>query len=437
MELLHREAGRSGNNDTYASQSDDDDDGDDDDGVFDPVLSDPKNMTNELNYLSLLKRTSLYELSSSSSRSLTKHKTKKHGSSSSGSSFSFDKDVTMDNSSKENKDSIRKESLKESKFEDLDVNDDGDDDDNNYFFHIAFTPVECTIICSTILMGRLFKEPLKLCHKLGFDDVQVLDETFVCLQIDSDGAYDHNYRILQLTKPLSENNISLFFLSSHFGDLVLIPSQLEDKVISILTKNSFEFSDVSGSYIISNSYSPVKTDDNHCSQHLEDRVFQLFKQSNIRPLINHKVSLLLTGSRPSDVEDTLLKTAKIIGSNIIPDYFVITRTSINEVSLILPRSSKTRSILGFHSRHLIGSTQDIINPITIDLTRLPLDSTGIVSGMAGKIINGINSLPALEYPFELNYLSMARSAIIMIPKENILLVTEILNSVDYNALGHQ
>lgn len=294
----------------------------------------------------------------------------------------------------------------------------------SYFFHIAFSPMECTMICSESVVNRLFKEPLHICEVLGYKDVKLINETFVSLQIDS-GSNDR-HRILELTKPLSENNISLFFISSHFSDIVLIPHTLEDKVVNILQNNNFAFSDISGSYIIKTALLPIQRIE---SNELENHTFSLFKTANIKPIVNKNVSLLLTGSRSNDVNRTISQTSANISKNKIPDYFAITRTSINEVSLILPKSSQERSQLGFHSKHLIGSTQDIVNPITIDLLKLAIDSTGIVAGVASRIINSVD-IACLE----LNYLSMARSAILLIPKEDIDVVETVLNDIDYNVL---
>lgn len=337
----------------------------------------------------------------------------------------------IDNSSKDIDQGLSLTETKSSSGDDPD-----DEEDENYFFHIAYTPTEVTIICSTRRMATSFAEPLDVCKRLQYNDVELIDQTFLNLQIDSDGSYSNNLRILELTRPLSENGISLFFISSHFSDIVLIPFELKEKVISILTKQNFKFSDISNSYIVTKSMDeeiPIPLQFEDASKNLETNTFDLFKKSNIKPKINSKVKLLLTGSRSGEIINTILKSAQIISSNKVTDYFAITRTSMNEVSLILPKSAKKRSQMGFNSSNIIGSDQDIIVPISIDLTKLPLDSTGIVAGLASKIINGYKKFPQeLQTTFEMNYLSMARSAILMIPQENLHLVSKILKSVDYN-----
>ncbi|KAG7661718.1 uncharacterized protein J8A68_004776 [[Candida] subhashii] len=311
---------------------------------------------------------------------------------------------------------------------------DVDDDSENYFFHIALTPTECTIVCSSRLMDCYFKEAIKVCSELNYDNVQLLPESYISLQVDSDGSFDRSLRILELTEPLSENNISLFFLSSHFNDIVLIPYDLKDKVVNILTKKYFEFSDISNSYIsLSDSTDTPNSEAAHSSTRaLEDHTFKLFNQANIKPSIHENVKLLLTGARAGEVSNSIAKTSKILSiPTNIPDYFAITRTSINEVSLILPRSSKRRNKMGFDSKYIIGSTQDIIIPIMIDFSKLPLDSTGIVAGVASKLINGMR-LTHNDYLFELNYFSMAKSGVIMIPQENVEVISQILGKASSN-----
>lgn len=319
---------------------------------------------------------------------------------------------------------------------DSDNEDDIEDEDEeveNYFFHLAFTPQECTIICSTRLMNLLFKQPLNLCQQLKYHDCKLIDQVFLSIQVDSDGSFYYSERILELTKPLSDNRIPLFFFLTHFNDIVLFPFDLKEKVIDILSQHKFEFSDISNSYILTGvNNEQLDLDINDSDRSLEYVTFDTFKKVGITPIINNKTKLLLTGARSGEINNTLLKTARVLSSfDLIPKYFAITRTSLNEISLILPKSSKIRSSMGFTSKNIIGSTQDVIVPITIDFSKLPLDSTGIVSGVASKLLYGLRE-SNIQTSFEMNYLSMAQSGIIMIPEENLKIIQSILE--DYNEL---
>lgn len=336
----------------------------------------------------------------------------------------------IDNSSKPN----NLDQLIDTESDEDNTTEDSDEEDS-YFFHIAFTPKECTVMCSSKVMYTLFKEPLK--HSRATDPlstVKLLDEEFVTLQVDSSDGYDNSSKVLLLTKPLSTNNIPLFFLSTHFGDIVLIPETSREKVIKILSQKNFEFSNLSNSYINVklDELTPIgvgSSGSNSPNLDIEQKAFVLFNDANVTPIINKSTKLLLTGSRLGEVSKTLLKTATNLASIDIqsesfPEYFAVTRTSLNEVSLLLPKSSKKRAKLGFPSKCIIGSTQDAIIPITIDLNALPLDSTGIVAGLASRLLRG--SKTRSQFPLEMSYLSMARSGIVMVPQEDIELITSIL-----------
>jgi hypothetical protein len=268
-------------------------------------------------------------------------------------------------------------------------------------------------------MDQCFLQAVEVCKQLNYKDVQVLPETYLSLCVDCDGSTDTSLRILELTKPLSENNISLFFISSYFNDVVLIPYDLKDRVVSILRKKNFEFLDISNSYIPAWGSSPIGTefDFEQGSRKLELQTFETFKEEGIEPVIDSKNLLLLTGSRSSDIHSTILKTCKILSAtDYIPPFFGITMANF-QCSLLLPKSRKQRQQLGFESPYIMGSLLDTIIPISIDLSKLEINATGIVAGLAIRL-----STVGVLY-----YLSMARSAVIMIPEENIELVGRILD----------
>ena len=224
---------------------------------------------------------------------------------------------------------------------------------------------------------------------------------------------------MELTKPLSENDVALFYISSHFNDIVLIPSDLRDRVQQILILEHFIFSESSNSYI---STYDIEEREQPALLESHKKTFELLAREEIHPQIHEKHKVLLTGARPGEIKYCVLKTIKLISlaNTSQPSYFAITRTFSNELSLVLPKSPKLRSRYGFKSTSTIGLSQDVLVPVAMDLSKLPLNCTGIVAGLANKlIIQGGNVL-------EIGYLSMAKSAVILIPKEDIDLVRNIL-----------
>lgn len=401
--LLHAEARKTGQSDDESESASEDDESDYDSYFSSVAPEDPCKQ----------KR--------GSSPYLAGHNSEKSWSSgSSGPRQKFTDSVQIDNSSKDLPLNTKEDHLESDTSSGMS---EVSSDTTNYFFHVAFSPNECTIMCSQSAATEFFTEPLKVCKNLGYNNVQLLERQFLSLQVDTDGVFNNSSRILELTRPFSENNISLYFLSSHFSDIVLIPFEFKDKVTQILAQQNFEFSHLSNSYI--GTSGKQLTAENFLGPKLHPN-FETYN-SQITPEINYNLKLLLTGSRPGEENNTILKTAKLISSNRVPSYFSITRTSSSEVSLILPKSSKARAVMGFGSKFIIGSTDDFLLPITVDLTTLPLDSAGIVSGLASKIIAGIKQAPdSADNSYEMCYLSMAKSGIIMIPQENMALVARVL-----------
>lgn len=297
------------------------------------------------------------------------------------------------------------------------------------FFHIAYTLLECTVICSASLFDRLFRKPLAVCLKLGYKDVVVINDEFFSLQIDNEGLENGSDRILEFTRPLSELGISLFFLLSHFSDIVLIPQSFKTQVVDILALKNFVYSPNTNSYLIDNTKEVKEPDLPTGLLDLQKRTQELFRDHNIRPKIHTSKKCLLTGARPGEVRNSIDKTSACIAAGTVPEYFAITRTAIDEISLLLPGSMKRRSKLGFDARCIVGLSLDAIIPITVDLSKLPLDSTGIVAGLASSLLESMKSDAEESMSLEMNYLSMACSAVIMIPEENLTVVTEMVKNI--------
>lgn len=273
---------------------------------------------------------------------------------------------------------------------------------DNLFFHIAYSPNECTVVCESRAMQHFFKLALDLCAQLGYDDVVLLPGHYISFQIDSDGGYDHSRRIIELTKPLLDNGISLFFLLTHFNDMVLIPASARDTLDAIVSGNVLH---------------PPPETPTPCP----------LIANSISPVIDSHTKLLLTGARLGATLSALLKSAQVIAQCAdIPPYFAITRTAASEVLFVLPRSGRQRRRMGFAPTDIVGSAMDVIVPVTVDLRLVPLDSTGIVLGLALRLVDAVQTIPGDTCLYEMSYLSMARLGIVLIPRENIHVIAQIL-----------
>ncbi|OUM51479.1 hypothetical protein BVG19_g582 [[Candida] boidinii] len=355
-------------------------------------------------------------------------------------------------------------------------------EDDGYFFHLAFSPDEVTIMCSKEIMNQFLATPIDASINLNLD-VELLPESFLILQVVSDGE-SGGKRILELTEPLAKKDIPLFFISNHFSDIVLIPSEQKNKSIEILKNNNFvltkdnddlnfsgynsknfdnfkgfTFKDSFNTHNITNDDVDddkgkiiddengensdiddlILTDSTIKEKSLNEKTFQLFKDSKIVPYLNTRIKLLLNGIKSSYssknlklIAETLSKsmvsfntstppTSSSTGLNIFPQYFAITRTPTGEIGLLLPQNYKC---FNFNISSLSGSKNDFFHPLAIDLKKLPTNSKGIVAGVAIDLANdGVN---------EMNYLSFGKSGVVMIPGEYSDNVRESLNRHNLN-----
>lgn len=69
---------------------------------------------------------------------------------------------------------------------------------------------------------------------------------------------------------------------------------------------------------------------------------------------------------------------------------------------------------------LLGSKEDVLIPIVLDLRGLPVDSTGIVCGVAGRLVgNTKGGLTDNMEAVEMSYLSTARAGTVMVAEDDI------------------
>lgn len=74
------------------------------------------------------------------------------------------------------------------------------------FVNVSVTPVECSIVCSTLLADQLFR-PLR--ESLDIDlktQVTISDEEYLVIQVEGEGL-DAGQRVLELTSPLAMNGV--------------------------------------------------------------------------------------------------------------------------------------------------------------------------------------------------------------------------------------
>lgn len=312
------------------------------------------------------------------------------------------------------------------------------------FINVSFTPVECSVICPTELVGILFGKALdqaSIFSKSTFSGKpKALQGQYLAIQVDGDGA-DSGSRILEITAPLSSAGIPIFFIPTYFSDYVLVPSHAQSAVSTALESYGFVFSNTANSYVTQKQDQPPPPQQQQEQEQeqtvplspylssLGDQTFDKFMAHGVRPTIDVHTKLLLTGARTSPRTAAAAASSALHASSTMylaivetlinpPDYFSVTVVDGGaEVSFII----NEETVSAFPSDLLLGSPTDFVIPITFDLSSLPEDSTGIVAGVASRLLK--------KSPGELmqmSYLSTAKTGVVMIPAEDLNTAKEAL-----------
>ena len=102
------------------------------------------------------------------------------------------------------------------------------------------------------------------------------------------------------------------------------------------------------------------------------------------------------------------------------EFFSLTLTESEAPSLLLERNA----ISSFPADSLLGVKDDVLVPITLNLEPLPLEATGIVCGVASKLVGG--GCGGVMSSVEMSYLSTARGAAVMVDERDLERATELL-----------
>ena len=135
---------------------------------------------------------------------------------------------------------------------------------------------------------------------------------------------------------------------------------------------------------------------------LQVRTFSLLKRHNIVPTVDPNIRLIqcagskdtLNNGRSTHGVQLQLGLVKCFVQQ--PRFLSLTLTDTEPASLLIEK----RLLSNFRSDDvvLLGSRNDVLIPITLDLNRLPLESTGIVCGVAGRLVGATTTTTTTETP---------------------------------------
>ncbi|KAF2113591.1 ACT domain-containing protein [Lophiotrema nucula] len=312
------------------------------------------------------------------------------------------------------------------------------------FVNISITPIECSVVCSRKLAGELFIPARDALDPASRSRVSITNDDFVVMQVDGEGL-DAGQRVLELTSPLALAGISIFFITTYFSDYILVPQRHRAQVVHALEDRGFQFEDQTSSYVNPNpshgrnhsstssfEVAPPGTPPPATVSELQIKTFATLKRRNIVPTVGSGLRLVQCAGRrdsyhsngisqsrnrssmTSAADDALhLGLVKCLISQPYPQFLSLTLTDTEPASLLLDHTL----LPNFAPDILLGSKDDFLIPITLDLRELPMESTGIVCGVAGRLVGGTSA--QLETAVEMSYLSTARAGTVMVSEDEL------------------
>jgi hypothetical protein len=322
-------------------------------------------------------------------------------------------------------------------------------DNKHGFLNISVTPIECSVVCHTSWAQNVFEPVINRLPKEASRQVLISKDSYIVFSVSGAGM-EAGQRVMDLTAPLAVAGIPIFFITTYYTDFILIPSKDRQTVVQTLLARGFEFSENDSAYVaptaishsrgVSASSDPPSTPPPSNVAELQLRTFSQLKKRNVVPFVEPGLHLVQCSgkelvredeysSRPVsngngangshhqiswlDNIDSKLYAGLISALVLQPKFLSVTLAQEDAPSLLLDKS-----LLWLFGDSIAGDTEGDLVPIFLDLVNLPLESTGIVCGVAGKLVDDIRiHEPAGLQSSELSYLSTARAGAVILSSE--------------------
>ncbi|KAI1821991.1 ACT domain-containing protein [Xylaria intraflava] len=332
----------------------------------------------------------------------------------------------------------------------------GDTDTRHAFLNISITPIECSVVCHSNWAKTVFEPVIDRLPRDVAKRVTISKETYLTFSVISAGM-DAGNRVMELTSPLALAGIPILFITTYYSDFILVPRKKKDMVVQTLLARNFECIEGGSAYVsptvsshgraMSQGSEPPSTPPPSSVAELQKRTFSLLKKRNVVPYICDGLSLVqcsgrdvselidYSNRRPSlgrqaagnghrtswlDNMDTKLYTSLIAVLAGQPKFLSITLALEDAPSLLLDKS-----LLNVFGDSLVGDTEGDLVPIFLDLVDLPFEATGIVSGVAGTLVDEMRMIET-GVSAELSYLSTARAGAVILSHEQSMKALEVL-----------
>ncbi|KAF7547332.1 hypothetical protein G7046_g9034 [Stylonectria norvegica] len=313
------------------------------------------------------------------------------------------------------------------------------------FLNVSVTPIECSVVCHSSWAANVFEPVIRSLPRDAARQVSVSHDSYMILSVISAGL-DAAGRVMELTSPLALAGIPIFFITTYYSDFILVPTKERQNVVQTLLAKGFELSaENESSFVTPGAYGHKRGNSSRASSppntpppsnvgELQARTFGLLRKRNIAPYIAEGLELVQCSGReisqlssayqrpsvsrqppastrrPSwaDNVDTKLYTCIIAALVSQPRFMSITLAQEDPPSLLLDKT-----LLDVFGDTLVGDTEGRLIPIFLDLANLPFEVTGIVCGVAGRLVQDMQMAESSE----LSYLSTARAGAVILSEE--------------------
>lgn len=260
---------------------------------------------------------------------------------------------------------------------------------------------------------------------------------------------DAGNRVMELTSPLALAGIPIFFITTYYSDFILVPTKDRQTVVQALLSRGFEFSEAESAFVSpapthsrggSASSQPPSTPPPSNVAELQTRTFELLRKRSVVPYVEPGLSVVLCSGKDLELEqmndfsrrlplsrrptgnghacrswldhvDTKLYTSLISVLALQPRFLSMTLAQEDPPSILLDKAH-----LSVFGDSIVGDTEGDLVPIFLDLENLPLEATGIVSGVAGRLVSEMRMVePGVTE--QLSYLSTARAGAVILSSE--------------------
>lgn len=307
-------------------------------------------------------------------------------------------------------------------------------DDQHSFLNVSVTPLECSIVCHSSWAANVFDPVIKALPKDVAKTISVSTDEYLVISVISAGM-DAASRVMELTSPLALAGIPIFFITTYYSDFILVPKKAQASVTQALVAHGFQLAQNDPNYKFKGHENPTVAPPQVTSSvsELQTRTFDLLRKNSVVPYMQEDLHLVQCSgreishlnqefshhssrrlgngnSRPSwlDHVDTKLYTAMVSAFVSQPKFLSVTLAKEEPPSLLLDKS-----LLDIFGDSLVGDTEGELMPIFLDLSGLSYEATGIVCGVAGKLVADMET----QGSSELSYLSTARAGAVILSTE--------------------